>query len=166
MSKPIDPAFKPKVYVETSVVSYLTARPSNDPVVHAHQLLTHEWWNTAAARYDLCTSALVYDEAEQGSPVMAAKRLALLNQLQSISPSPLIADVSRALIRAAALPDKAVRDAEHIALAAIHNIPYLATWNFKHIANPVTSARIDSVLRLMGYTPSVLCSPELLLSIE
>jgi hypothetical protein len=108
----------------------------------------------------------VYDEAEQGSPVMAGKRLMLLNQLQSLSPSPLIADVSRALIRAAALPDKAVRDAEHIALAAIHNIPYLATWNFKHIANPVTSARIDSVLRLMGYTPSVLCSPELLLSIQ
>jgi hypothetical protein len=66
---------------------------------------------------------------------------------------------------APALPEKAVRDAEHIALAAIHNVPYLVTWNFRHIANPVTSARIESVLRLMGYTPSVLCSPELLLSI-
>jgi hypothetical protein len=166
MKQTVDPAFKPKVYVETSVVSYQSARHSKDPLVYAHQLLTHAWWSSAPAKYDLCTSALVYDEAAQGAPMMAAKRLTLLNQLQSLPPSLYIAEVARALIRAAALPDKAVRDAEHIALAAIHHIPYLVTWNFKHIANPVTSARIDSVLRLMGYTPSVLCSPELLLATE
>jgi hypothetical protein len=97
--------------------------------------------------------------------VLSAKRIALLDQLESLPPSPLISEISGALIKATALPEKAVRDAEHIALAAIHNIAYLVTWNFRHIANPVTNARIESVLRLMGYTPSILCSPELLLSI-
>jgi hypothetical protein len=164
--KTIDPNFKPTVYVETSVISYLTARTSQDPVVYAHQQITKDWWSAAGDQYDLCTSALVYDEAKNGTPILAAKRVALLDGLRSLPPSPLVNDVAHALIRAAALPIKALRDAEHIALAAIHNVPYLATWNFRHIANPMTSAKIESVLRLLGYTPSVLCSPELLLSIE
>ncbi len=79
----VDPAFKTKVYVETSVISYLAARPSKDPVVYAHQLVTTEWWHGASASYDLCTSALVYDEARQGSPSMAAKRVSFLDQLRS-----------------------------------------------------------------------------------
>lgn len=157
---------KPAVYVETSVVSYLAARTSSDLVISAHQLITRQWWSDASTRYDLCTSALVYDEAQNGKPALAAKRVELLDKMRTLVPSPLIVDISRALIRAAALPPKALRDAEHIALSAVHNIPYLATWNFRHIANPVTSGKIDAVLRLMGYMPSVLCSPEHLLAIE
>jgi hypothetical protein len=161
-----NPNFKPSVYVETSVVSYLSARTSQDPIIYAHQQITKDWWRAADEKYDLCTSALVYDEAKHGAPTLAAKRVALLDGLRSLEPSPMVNEVAHALIRAAALPIKALRDAEHIALAAIHNVPYLVTWNFRHIANPMTSAKIDSVLRLLGYTPSVLCSPELLLSIE
>lgn len=156
---------KPMVYVETSVISYLAARTSTDPVIIGHQHITKEWWHAAPARFDLCTSALVYDEAKNGSPPIAAKRIALLNTLRTLEPSAQVVEVAFALVRAAALPEKALRDAEHIALAAIHNVPFLATWNFRHIANPVTSGKIDAVLRLMGFTPSVLCSPELLLSI-
>jgi hypothetical protein len=75
-------------------------------------------------------------------------------------------NLAQALIRAAALPSKALQDAGHIALAALHHVPYLVTWNFRHIANPVTSGKIDAVLRFMGLTPPVLCSPDVLLDLE
>ena len=89
---------KPAVYVETSVVSYLAARTSSDLVISAHQLITRQWWTDASARYDLCTSALVYDEAQNGKPTLAAKRLELLDTMRTLEPSPLIVDISRALI--------------------------------------------------------------------
>jgi hypothetical protein len=156
---------KPPVYVETSVVSYLSARRSTDPIVAGRQLLTQQWW-AQKERFDCCTSALVYQEAQQGSPVMAAKRTALLDSLRTLPPSPQMDELAQALIRAAALPSKALQDAEHIALAALHHVSYLVTWNFRHIANPVTSGKIDAVLRLMGLTPPVLCSPDVLLDLE
>ncbi len=156
---------KPLVYVETSVVSYLTARRSVDPIVAGRQLLTQQWWSQKE-RFDCCTSVLVYQEAQQGSPVMAAKRTVLLDALRTLPPAPQMDELAQALIRAAALPSKALQDAEHIALAALHNVPYLVTWNFRHIANPVTSGKIDAVLRLMGLTPPVLCSPDVLLDLE
>ncbi len=154
---------KPRVYVETSVISYMAAAASKDVVNAARQQLTRQWWQQAR-RFELCTSALVYDEARQGAAGQVARRLALLDSLQVLPPDPALGEVAGALIRAAALPEKAVRDAEHIALAAIHQVTYLVTWNFRHIANPVTAGKIDAVLRLLGYTPSVLCSPEQLLA--
>jgi hypothetical protein len=50
---------KPKVYVETSVISYLTARPSRDVVVAGHQQTTREWWRTCRDRFKLVASQLV-----------------------------------------------------------------------------------------------------------
>jgi hypothetical protein len=74
---------KPAVYVETSVVSYLAARTSADLVISAHQLITRRWWADASTRYDLCTSALVYDEAQNGKPTLAAKRVELLDTMRT-----------------------------------------------------------------------------------
>ena len=158
-------AIKPTVYVETSVISYLSARRSQDLLVAARQSLTHQWWKESD-KWDLCTSALVYSEAANGTAQLALKRTQLLDTLRLLPPDRALAEVADALLRATALPAKAIRDAEHIALAAIHQVTYVATWNFRHIANPVTAAKIDAVLRLLGYTPSVLCSPEQLLAID
>lgn len=160
---PITSKSKPKVYVETSVISYLAARASKDVVNAARQQLTRQWWQQAG-QFQLCTSALVYDEARQGAPGQVARRLALLDSLLVLTPHPALAEVAGALIRATALPEKAVRDAEHIAMASLHQAAYLVTWNFRHIANPVTAGKIDAVLRLLGYTPAVLCSPEQLIA--
>ena len=90
----------------------------------------------------------------RGSAPLALKRTQLLDTLRVLPPDRALAAVADALLRAAALPSKAIRDAEHIALAAIHQVTYVVTWNFQHIANPVTAAKIDAVLRLLGYTPS------------
>ena len=103
-------------------------------------------------------------------PVISGGKFVLKNSKNRVypqfSPDRALAEIADALLLAAALPAKAIRDAEHIALAAIHQVTYVATWNFRHIANPVTAAKIDAMLRLLGYTPSVLCSPKQLLAID
>ena len=98
--------------------------------------------------------------------MLALKRTELLDTLRVLPPDRVLAEVADVLLRATALLAKAIRDAEHIALAAIHQVTYVATWNFGHIANPVIAAKIYAVLRLLGYTPSVLCSPDQLLALD
>ncbi len=72
---------KPKVYIETTVVSYLTAWPSRDLVIAGHQQITREWWRHAGARFELVASQLVIDEARAGDPDAARDRLAALESV-------------------------------------------------------------------------------------
>lgn len=60
-----------RVYIETTIVSYLTARPSRDVVIAGHQQITHDWWDTRRSDYELCVSQLVLDEAGAGDPQAA-----------------------------------------------------------------------------------------------
>src|SRR5271154_875522 len=64
-----------KVYLETKIPSYLTARTSRDLVIAAHQELTAEWWSVHRNRFDLYISELVLDEAGSGDAETAARRL-------------------------------------------------------------------------------------------
>ena len=154
---------KPSLYVETSVVSYLTARPSRDLITAARQQLTALWWTTRRAGYDLFVSPLVLDEAELGDATAAAARVAVLQDLALVKPSPEADALADALMRETPLPEKAAADAVHIATATTSGAEYLLTWNFKHIANPVLRAHIVRVCRRMGHEPPTLCTPEDLL---
>ena len=154
---------KPPLYVETSVVSYLTARPSRDLITAARQQLTALWWATCRANYDLFISPLVLDEAELGDVTAAAARLAVLKNLPLVAPSPEADALAEALMRETPLPEKAAADAVHIAAATTSGAEYLLTWNFRHIANPVLREHIVGVCRRMGYKPPTLCTPEDLL---
>ena len=155
---------KPLLYIETSVVSYLTARPSGHIITAARQQHTRMWWDSRRSWYDLFISPLVVAEAELGDPSAAADRLEALRGLEVVAASDESDALAEALLREVPLPEKATADANHIAVAAVTGAEYLLTWNFKHIANPVLREQIAEVCRSRGYTSPTLCSPEELLA--
>lgn len=156
---------KLRVYVETSVISYLTGKPSRDLVVAAHQQLTHELWE-GLDRFEAVASELVLDECAAGDIFAAEKRLAVVSQLPLLEYSEAVANLARQLLIAAALPKKAADDAMHVAYAAVNGIDVLVTWNCKHIANPATRLKIDQTCIDAGYVPPIFCTPEELLGVE
>jgi predicted nucleic acid-binding protein len=124
-----------KLYVETSVVSCLTSRPSRDVIALAHQELTRDWWSRARLEFDLYASRLVVAEAQLGNAEAAAARLAILEPLTLLNETPECRALAAKLLAAGGLPKKAASDALHIAIATVHGMDYLVTWNCKHIAN-------------------------------
>ena len=118
---------KPALYLETSVVSYLTARPSRNLVTAARQQITAEWWRSCRADYDVFISPLVLDEAELGDAEAASARLSVLRGIEVTAPSPEADALAEALMRDVPLPEKAAADAVHIAVAATSGAVYLLT---------------------------------------
>lgn len=121
-----------RIYIETTFVSYLTARASRDMVIAGHQQVTHEWWDTRRAGYELCVSQLVLDEAGAGDTLAAQERLEVLRPMLVLETTAEALELAKELLQAAALPAKAANDALHIAVAATKAIPYLLTWNCRH----------------------------------
>jgi predicted nucleic acid-binding protein len=150
----------PRVYVETTLVSYLTARPSRDVVMAGHQQSTHEWWDQSRADYELCTSQLVLQEAGAGNPEAAEERLQILRAMVLLDTTKEAVILAEELVRARALPEKAADDALHIAIAANQKIPYLLTWNCRHLANATMRPVIDAVCASKGYKAPIICTPE------
>jgi hypothetical protein len=151
---------QPKVYVETTVISYLAARPSRDVIVYAHQRLSKEWWESHRARFQLFVSELVLREAQAGDPEAAQERLGLLPGIPLLAVTPSSLTLSKSLIQAGALPVKATADALHISIAAVNGMEYLLTWNCRHIANAELRPVIEGVIRSQGFEPPILCTPE------
>ena len=148
------------VYVETSILSYLTARPSRDVLAVARQQLTQQWWETCGPQYDLVGSPLVEDEASRGDPNAADRRLQIVKSLRQVYPTAEVGSFAKKLLTHEALPRTAADDALHVALAVVHRIDYLLTWNCRHIDN----ARIKPVVRRlchdMDYHFPEICTPE------
>ena len=156
---PLGAAMNASVYIETSVVSYLTARPSRDVVVAAYQQVTREWWRSAPDRFVVFASALVISEAGTGDEDAARARLDLLATIPLLDATPEAVELTRTLLDLGAVPRKAADDAAHIAIAATNGVDYLVTWNFRHIANATMRSRIEDVCQQSGHKPPVICTP-------
>jgi hypothetical protein len=148
----------PSVYVETSIISYLSARASRDVVIAAHQKLTWQWWKGRRS-YRLFVSQIVRDEAAVGDPTARARRLRVLRGIPALAVGDEATRLAGELIRRGALPKKATVDAFHIGIAAAHQIDYLLTWNCKHLANATMRGTIDAICRSAGLTPPIICTP-------
>lgn len=151
------------VYVETTVVGNAAGRMYPDPLVAARQTLTRRWWAIAGREYRLLASQLVIDECNAGDPTAAQERLAVIASVELLATTEAVEELADALVAQGAVPASQPRDALHIAIAAVNGVQYLATWNFKHIANPMMQGRIASVCRQSGFEPPVICTPEQLL---
>ncbi len=149
-----------RVYIETTFVSYLTGRPSRDLIVAGHQQITHDWWDARRQDYELCVSQLVLQEAGDGDPQAARERLDLLATMTVLEIKEEAVELAEELVRAGAVPAKAGNDALHIAVAAIHRIPYLLTWNCRHMANATIRAQIETGCASKGFKAPVICTPE------
>ena len=151
----------PSVYIETSIIGYLTSRSRENVIVQARQQLTRIWWNARREQYDTVVSQLVLDEAGAGDEEAAAERLELLDGIPLLDVTdPRIDPIADALLAAHLLPDKARSDAEHVAIATVHRVDYLLTWNCKHIANAEKLPRVYRLLTDMGYSPPLIVTPE------
>ena len=157
---------KPKVYIETTVIGYLTSRPSRDIVTAAHQQVTHDWWLTCRDRYDLVASELVVQEASAGAEDAARKRLDVLDTLGLLETTEDALALARELVASHAVPERAAEDALHIAIAVANGVAFLVTWNCRHIANAATRARIEDVCRAAGHEPPIICTPEELMEVD
>jgi PIN domain len=156
----------PRVYVETSVISYLTARPSRDLIMAAHQEVTREWWQNQRMAFALFYSEAVRNEAAMGNPQAAAQRLEVLTDMQLLEIPLRALELAIALVSATALPAKAQVDALHIAVAAYEKMDFVLTWNFKHIANAQSASKVRQVCASFGQVCPVLCSPLELLKVN
>ncbi len=147
------------VYIETSVPSYLTARPSRDLRVAAWQQATADWWEAARRQYDLFTSELVLAEASDGDPAAAQRRSAALADLPLLSLTAEVRDLADLLVEGGGVPRDAEADAIHIAFASVHRMDYLLTWNFRHIDNAATKPRIRAICLGAGFRCPEICTP-------
>lgn len=155
-----DLSAKPKVYVETTIVSYLTARLSRDLVTAAHQQITQQWWSDRRTAFDLCASQAVVNEAGGGNETMASLRLKVLEELPLLDITEEVSSFAEELIRVGPMPPKAAVDAVHVAASVVHRVAYLLTWNCTHLANAAIRVKIDQMCRSRNYSPVVICTPE------
>ncbi|MBP7983569.1 MAG: type II toxin-antitoxin system VapC family toxin [Chromatiaceae bacterium] len=155
---------KPKVYVETSIPSYLTAWRSRDIVIAGNQETTKEWWDRRDD-FELFISEFVLVEVASGAPEAAERRLTVLNGIPEIEITAEVELIAQRLLAQASLPSRARVDALHIAIATLGGMDYLLTWNCAHIANPAFRGRIETVIRSFGYEPPIICTPLELLEI-
>ncbi len=156
---------KAKVYIETTVISYLTARPSRDVVIAGHQKITRDWWQTDRDKFDLIASQLVVREASAGDPQAAKERLERLTTLTLLEVTEAAVTLAQELLTTGAMPEKAAEDALHLAIAVTNGVEYLLTWNCKHLANATMRTKIEDVCRAAGYEPVIICTPEELLEV-
>jgi predicted nucleic acid-binding protein len=153
------------VYLETTFISYLVALPSRDLLVAAHQQATLEWWTNRRSEFRCCASQVVIDEALAGDATEVQKRQAILAVLPALEVTDDAEALTEAIMRAGVLPAKAIRDAAHIAVAAVHGIDYLLTWNCKHLANAQIGRKIAQVCERLGQRMPVICTPEELMGV-
>ncbi|HVA49936.1 MAG TPA: type II toxin-antitoxin system VapC family toxin [Pirellulales bacterium] len=124
------------------------------------QQITHQWWNTRRADYELCIAEPVLEEAALGDPQAAQNRLDMLSAMTLLRSSADATALAKALIEAGALPANAADDALHLAIAAVNRIPYLLTWNCRHLANATMRPVIESVCAAKGFKAPIICTPE------
>lgn len=151
---------KRKVYIETTVVSYLAARPSRDVLVAGHQAATRELWPSLTTVYDTYVSALVYEESAKGDAEQAASRLAAIKPFRMLDIDEHARMLAEKIVAGRGIPQEYPEDALHIAVAAINGIAVVVTWNFAHLSNPFTRMMVRQIVENEGYVCPEICSPE------
>lgn len=150
----------PSVYLETSFISYLTARPSRDLIVAGHQAITAEWWENRRHEFELFVSRMVIDEVRRGDPQAAARRMSIVQGIVSLDIPKEIYRLTDILIDTMAIPREALPDALHVAIACVNGINYLLTWNGKPLAQAKKRGDIETVCADHHYVCPIICTPE------
>ena len=151
---------KESIYIETSVVSYYVSKPSRDIIVLAHQQITSEWWSKAVKRFDVYISEVVVEEAAAGNKESAEQRLNKLKGFPYLELTEKVEKIARIYMEKMCIPKKALRDAAHLAVASVHNIDYLVTWNCVHLANGEIIKKLLKINEKLSIKTPVICTPE------
>ena len=149
-----------RIYIETSIISFLTARPSANMHAESKRQLTVDWRHNQRKSFQLFASPLVAKEASAGDSVAAERRLNVIMQIPLLEISETSIQLAQHLISSGAIPEKAHEDALHIAIAAVYSIDYLLTWNCRHIDNAIRKPQIRRLCQEFGYPCAEICTPE------
>jgi hypothetical protein len=149
-----------RIYLETTIGSYLVSRPSRDLAIAARQELTHEWWEERRSRYDVFVSQSVLDEAAGGDPEVARRRLASLSGVPLLAVTDEVTTLAEAILRSGLIPDKAAIDAFQPAIASVHEMDVPLTRNCSRLANAELLGAIGRLVRAQGYELPVTCTPD------
>jgi predicted nucleic acid-binding protein len=147
------------VYIETTIVSLLVARPSRDPLIAAHQQLTRQWWQDRRLRFNCVTSEEVVREASQGDADMSRLRLEALAGLPVLRVTETARGLAKEILQKGLLPLQAVSDAIHASVASTEGIETLLTWNCRHLANPLILRQLRAFMTGHGLTLPEVCTP-------
>ena len=150
---------KPRVYIESTVISYLVARPSNNPILAARQEASRRLWEDYADRFEFVISDIVSNEVRLGDPNAAQRRLEVISSLRVLELLPEVDVLGQKLLDTGAIPRNSEPDAQHIAIATVHGIEYLVSWNHKHIVNENKREHINQVCQAAGFQPATICTP-------
>ena len=153
------------VYIETTIISYLASRPSRDILVTAHQQTTFEWWISRRDEFECYISQVVIDEIQAGDSEAAKKRMKEIENLAVLEVTIEAQGLTEAIIQGGAIPERAIRDAAHIAVTSVNDIDYLLTWNCRHLANAQIIRRVSLICNTQGYNMPVICTPEELMGV-
>ena len=151
---------KPTVYIETTVISYLTSRPSRDLLVAAHQQVSVEWWEGHRHRFEPFVSPLVIEEISRGDRTAAGLRLEKIEGIPLLAITEEVRRLADLYFNAIPIPEKARGDAYHLALAGWHGMDFLVSWNFGHIINPRVRMVLQTINMAQGINTPIICSPE------
>ena len=157
------PKIPPRVYIETSIVSYLTARSTRDLIAAARQELTRTWWGVRRGEFDLVSSQLVLREAGRGDPEAAALRLQALAGVRLLDITDRAIQLAESIIAAALVPAAAADDALHVAIAVDQGVEFLLTWNCRHIANATIWKALSEHCATRGLAVPNICTPDMLI---
>ena len=151
---------KPKLYIESTIPSYLMARLSRDLIVVAHQQITLEWWETRRDDFDIFISQFVLDEVGAGDPEASNKRLGAIEEFEQLDITDDVTKLASAIIASGIISKSSPIDAAHIAVTAVHGMQFLMTWNCAHIANAEISSVVEEICKNHGFECPVICTPE------
>ncbi len=147
------------VYIETSIIGYLTARSSKNLIIAANIEITRDWWENCHNNFDLYISQIVVDEISRGDIEMVNQRLEVIRDYPLLEVTEAVDDLASEFMAKSSLPPKAADDAIHIAVATVNNLDYLLTWNCKHIANAQIQKKLGEICSNLGYKLPIICTP-------
>ena len=150
---------KPRVYIEPTVISHLVARPSDDAILASWQRASQQLWENYADRFEFVISDIVSNEVRLGDAHAAQRRLEIISALTVLEILPETDVLTYRLLNAGAVPRNSVTDAQHIAIATVHGVEYLVSWNHKHIVNEYKRGHINQVCQEAGFQPITICTP-------
>jgi hypothetical protein len=147
------------IYIETTIVSYLVANPSRDLILTAHQELTREWWREERGLYRCVTSEEVIREASLGDPTMSRRRVESLSEMPVLRMDDAVRLLAKELVQERLLPSTVISDALHAAVASLHKVDYLLTWNCRHLANPHLQKGLRTFMAARRLVLPEICTP-------
>jgi hypothetical protein len=150
----------PTVYLDTSVPSYLTARPARDRSIMRMQRISCLWWNAYRSRFNVYVSEVVLEEAANGNEEAAIRRTESISAFTSLDLTEEARSLAELILTETRLPESVRTDAQHAAIAATNDIEVVMTWNSKHLANPEIIPKVRRACERGGFSCPDICRPD------